>query len=64
VYEEFTRKVVLHMKRNEATQKSITWKQLDEDLDNFDVDENLALFIVTCQIKIKKVIYRSITLFI
>ena len=39
-------------------------KQLREDLDNFNIDENLRNFSHNKNINIKRVIYRSITLFV
>ena len=63
IYNEFRQRVVSTLKESPNSLSSIR-KQLDEDLANFSVGENLILFKATSKINLKKVFYRSITLFI
>ena len=64
VYQQFSDKVDSILKRNPAAQQLSFLKQLKEDLENFNVMENLVIFTEINDIIIKQVIYRSITLFV
>ena len=64
VYQHFSDKVDLMLKMNSAARQSSFLKQLEEDLENFDLYENLIMFVEINDINIKQVIYRSITLFV
>ena len=63
IYDEFCQKVKSTLKQNQSYFSNMK-KELDEDLANFDVVRNFGLFVTTTNINIKRIIYRSITLFI
>ena len=63
IYDEFCQKVKSTLKQNQSYFSNMK-KELDEDLANFDLVQNFSMFMVTTNINIKRIIYRSITLFI
>ena len=64
IYQQFSNNVASILKMNSFAQQSRFHEQLKEDLENFDLLENLTTFIVINDTNIKRVIYRSITLFV
>ena len=63
IHEEFCRKIALTMKQNQSNLSNVQ-QQLAEDLKNFDLIQNFQLLLVAPNANIKRIIYRSITLFI
>ena len=64
IYQEFAEKVVFYLKQNADVLQSNLMTQLEEDLESFDLVENFAMFADTRNVNIKRVIYRSTSLFI
>ena len=64
IYHLFSDQVSSILKQNPVAQQTNFVKQLKEDLDNLDIAENLSSFTAVNDINIKRVIYRSITLFV
>ena len=64
IYDEFCRRVKSTLKRNQSNLINVR-SQLDEDLKNFELWKNAATtFELERTVDVKRVIYRSITLFI
>ena len=63
IYDEFCQKVALTLKQDQNN-FSNTMKQVDEDFANFAMLKNFGAFLFSTNINIKRIIYRSITLFL
>ncbi|CAK8677803.1 unnamed protein product [Clavelina lepadiformis] len=65
IYEQFSRRVTYQMQTSQMSgQNELLKQQLEEDLNNFDVVNHLDAFIYKSSFNIKRVVYRSSTLFI
>ena len=64
IYEEFFGQVNLKLTEDAEKQQSSVMKQLGEDLKNFDLAPNLIMFSFNKSVNIKRIIYRTITLFV
>ena len=64
IYQQFLKDVRKCLTLNADNVKSNVKQQLDEDLENFDLQENLSDFLFKKSINIKHLIYRSITVFL
>jgi len=64
IYQKFFDKVQLRLNKEGSEQRSNVIQQLEEDLRAFDIAQNLMMFSFDKAINIKRIIYRSITLFI
>ena len=64
IYQQFFDQVQIRLTQDAAEQRSNVLKQLVEDLQNFDIAQNMLMFSFDKAINIKRIIYRSITLFI
>ena len=64
VFRQFSEKVKLKVKQDIKKQRLNVEAQLREDLEKFDIYESMSMFRYLDNINIKRVIYRSITLFV
>jgi len=64
IYQQFSEQVQTALSKDAAEQHVSVAKQLEENLDKFNLDNHLAVFTGDRNINIKQIVYRSITLFI
>ena len=64
IYEQFAEKVKLTLRKDAEAQYINITEQIEEDSKNFDLVSNLGMFTADKTINVKRILYRSITLFL